>query len=60
MAAANIRWSSGLTEAHACDAAHHEAEQRAVAVDEEAILGVSGVCQNLQHPVQVVHCTTHL
>ena len=40
-------------------AAHHEAEQGAVAVDEEAVLSVALLLQDGQDAVQVVHCTLH-
>ena len=46
------------------DRPHHEPKQCAVAVDEEAVLGVAGILQGLQDFVQVVHspldCGTHV
>ena len=60
MASAKHQAAPESSVAHACNTSHHEAEQRAVAVDEEAVLGVPRVRQDLQHPVQVVHCAPHL
>ena len=37
------------------DCPYHESKQRAVAVDEKAVLGVAGILQGFQNFVQVVH-----
>ena len=39
--------------------AHHHAKQRAVAVDEEAVLAEPRLCQRRQHTVDVIHRAPH-